>query len=214
MSVVEKFHRNFEEFSIDIKDWVLLDQGMTVLWGPSGAGKTSILNGLLGLDPKAQVRWIFKGVDLGSQPPAQKNLGVVFQDFCLFPHMSVEKNILFPVNPKIHQHWKQDFEFLVESLEIKSLLKSSVQKISGGEKQRVALARALIYRPQMLLLDEPFSALDESLRAKARKMLKEVCGKIGCPALLITHDREDVKDLAHKVTYIEQGKIIKDELKP
>ncbi len=211
MSVVEKFHRDFDEFSIEIKNWVLLDQGITVLWGPSGSGKTTILHGLLGLDPQAQVQWNFKGENLGIKSPAERNLGVVFQDFCLFPHMSVEKNILFPVDTKKHQYWKQDFDFLVQTLELEMILKSSVEKISGGEKQRVALARALIYRPQMLLLDEPFSALDESLRSRSRTLLKKVCLELQCPALLITHDREDLIELAHKVTHLEKGKIIKEE---
>lgn len=210
MSVVEKFYRDLTSFHIDIKDWEILDQGVTVLWGPSGAGKSTILNGLLGFDPDAHISWSFKGKDLSSLPPGQRSLGAVFQESSLFPHMTAEKNILFPVNPKKHSQWKNDFDKLVEKLQIKSILKSPVSQLSGGEKQRVEIARAMIYRPQILLLDEPFSSLDEQVRKLVRKMIKEVCREFDCPILLVTHDREDVYDLATKVTELEQGQIIKE----
>lgn len=208
MSVVKKFFRDLGEFAIDIQDWEILDQGITVLWGPSGAGKSTILNGLLGLDPRAEVEWMWQQKNLAAQTPTKRNLGVVFQDLGLFPHMSAEENILFPVHRKRHPHWQQDFQWLVEVMELSALLKSPVHKLSGGEKQRIALVRSLIYRPQMLLLDEPFSSLDERLRTKARGMVQKASEHFKCPVLLVTHDRQDVQALAQRVCQIEKGKIL------
>lgn len=210
MSVVEIFYRKLNQFDIDIKDWKLDESGITALWGPSGSGKTTIIKGLLGLDGQSQVQWLFEGVDLAKISMSQRRLGVVFQDLSLFPHLTAKGNILFPVKKKEHIHWEEDFNNLVDTLEIKPILDWPVHQLSGGEKQRVALARALICRPRMLLLDEPFSSLDEVVRGTARQMLKVLNKEFSCPMLLVTHDRQDVRDLAHKVSYIESGKIVKE----
>lgn len=211
MSIVEKFYREFSDpFSVEIENWELLDEGVTVLWGPSGAGKSTILNGLLGLDSEAKVIWKFKGEDISLFPPGQRHLGVVFQDPALFTHMTAQENILFPVNKKLHTHWQQDFTYLTETLGIQNLLSAPVTQLSGGEKQRVAIARAFIYRPRMLLLDEPFSQLDEGVRHRVRTMVKQINQQWKCPILLVTHDRQDVMDLGTKVTQIDRGRIIKE----
>ena len=166
MSVVQKIYRDLNSFAVDINNWEILDQGVTVLWGPSGAGKSTIINALLGLDEKAEVKWSLGSVELDKLPPQKRNLGVVFQEPGLFPSMSVENNILFPVDKKKQSHWKVLFDQLTTELEIGEILKSPIHKISGGEKQRVALARALIYGPRMLLMDEPFSSLDQEVKIK------------------------------------------------
>lgn len=211
MSIVEKFYREFNDlFCIDIHNWELLDDGVTVLWGPSGAGKSSILQGLLGLDSQAQVIWKWKGEEISQQAPNRRNLGVVFQDPALFTHMTVKENILFPVDPKKHPHWQEDFQYLVETLEIERILQSPSHHLSGGERQRAAIARSLIYRPRLLLLDEPFSQLDETIRHKVRGMVKSIRERLRFPVLLVTHDRADVNDLGTKVTQIDRGRIIKE----
>ena len=207
MSVIEVFHRKLRTFNINIENWELCPKGITALWGPSGSGKSTILKGLTGLDPKSQVVWKWGDQDLAQIPIGQRRLGVLFQDLALFPHLSVKDNILFPVQKNIHTQWKKDFQHLCECLEISHLLKHSVHQLSGGEAQRVALTRALILRPRMLLLDEPFASLDEHLRDSARQMVKVLNHEWSCPILLITHDREDVKHLAHKVSYLSQGRI-------
>lgn len=209
MSVVEKFYRDLGLFVIDIVDWRLCETGITALWGPSGAGKSTIINGLFGFDPQAEVRWIFKGEDLAQLLPRERRLGVVSQDPALFPHMTVKENILFPVNKKQQPDWKQDFEFLVEELEIAPILNSTASRLSGGEQQRVALARAFIYRPQMLLLDEPFSSLDDGVRGRVRRMVSTLSKRFDCPGLLVTHDRHDVFELADQVTEIAHGNIVR-----
>ena len=193
MSLVKIFYRQFDNFSVSLKNWEIPDRGITLLWGPSGSGKSTIIRGLLGLDEKASIKWFFKNQEIGQKPPSQRHLGVVFQDLGLFPHMNAKNNILFPVDKKKHPHWKEDFDCLVESLELKTCLSRSTQNLSGGEKQRVALARTLIYRPQMLLLDEPFSSLDEKIKKKTQNLLKEFCKNNSVPVLLVTHDLSDVK---------------------
>ena len=210
MPLVEKFYRDLNEFSLSIENWKVPSEGITVLWGPSGAGKSTLVHGLLGLDEKALVKWFFKGEEFSQKPVSERGLGVVFQDFGLFLHMNVKKNILFPVNKKKHPHWKEDFHQLVDLLELEPLLFQAVGKLSGGEKQRVALARALIYRPVMLFLDEPFSFLDERIRQKIRLFLKQICEDRKCPILLITHDRSDVEVLSTKVSEMEKGRIVRE----
>ncbi len=212
MSVVQKIYRDLNTFAVDINNWEILDQGVTVLWGPSGAGKSTIINALLGLDERAEVEWKFRDIELDKLPPQKRNLGVVFQEPGLFPSMSVENNILFPVDKKKQTHWKSVFDQLTTELEIGEILKSPIHKISGGEKQRVALARALIYEPRMLLMDEPFSSLDQEVKIKSRQLLKKVSEDLQCPVLLVTHDEQDVKALASKVTQIERGQICKEEI--
>lgn len=213
MSVVETFHRDLGLFKIQIQNWEILDQGFTLLWGPSGAGKSTVLNGLIGFDSDAQVKWVFKGEEISRWPTDRRQLGVVFQDLFLFPHMTAQENILFPVDKKRHSHWQKDFSSLVEVLQIGDLLSSPAPQLSGGERQRVALARALIYRPRMLLLDEPFSSLNEEIKGPLRLLLRQVCDEMKCPVLLVSHDPLDIEVLANKLTRIEKGQIVEDSLR-
>ena len=170
--------------------------------------RARFVRSLLGLDQKAKISWKFSQQDIAQLPIEKRNLAVVFQEPALFPHMSAQANIWFPVRDK--KNSQDRFDHLVDNLKLTSLLKKSVQKLSGGEKQRVAIARALIYQPRVLLLDEPFSSLDEKVRPSIRQMVKELCQEYQCSVLLITHDRGDVVDLAQKVSFIEGGRIFKE----
>lgn len=211
MSFVENLHRKYDsDFSLDIPRWEILDQGVTVLSGPSGSGKTSLFRILLGLEACPGMKWDFKGQAIHQLTAPQRKFGVVFQTLDLFPHLSAEENILFAARArKIEsRRQKEHLAELVDKLQMQNFLHRSASILSGGEKQRVALARALIGEPQMLFLDEPFSALDEELREEGRKMLKRVISEEKIPTLLVTHDPRDVDFLADKISKIKDGKIL------
>jgi ABC-type sulfate/molybdate transport systems ATPase subunit len=204
---------DYGDFRIDIPEWEIADEGVTALWGPSGAGKTSVFRLLLGLDrAKERFIWKFKDVDLAALPTPERRLGVVFQTLELFPHMTAAENIRFAAEarkvarPEAQAHLKS----LVESLRLEHCLNRKGNVLSGGEKQRVALARALIGRPRILFLDEPFTALDAGLRADARSLVKAAIEKEKIPTVLISHDREDLKAFGGKVSEISAGRIVRE----
>jgi ABC-type sulfate/molybdate transport systems ATPase subunit len=209
MSQVEALKAEYDDFKIDIPKWEILDQGVTALWGPSGAGKTSVLRLLIGLDRPTSMRWIFQGEDLALLASPKRRIGVVFQNYELFPHMTAQENILFAAEarqiPK--ERAKKNIDEFVQTLQLQSCLDRKAGVLSGGEKQRVALARALIGEPRVLMLDEAFSALDESLRAEARLLVKNLIDAKKIPTILITHDQQDLKVLAQKVSEIENGRL-------
>lgn len=209
MSCVENLRLNLGDFQLSIDRWEILDQGVTVLWGPSGSGKTSVFRALLGLEPCPGLKWTFQGEDLARLKTPQRRMGVVFQTLDLFPHMTAEENILFAARARGVDHAKalRRLKTLSEELQMEGFLSRNAAVLSGGEKQRVAIARALIGEPRILLLDEPFSALDEELRDDSRQLLKKVIEAEKIPVLLVTHDQRDVELLATKITKINRGRL-------
>jgi sulfate transport system ATP-binding protein/putative spermidine/putrescine transport system ATP-binding protein len=194
-------------FYISVPEWQIADTGVTALWGPSGSGKTSIFRILIGLESCPGLSWDFKGVDLTQLPVGKRQLGVVFQELHLFPHMTTRGNIEFAARSrgceveKFLSRW-------TEPLQLKSFLDRKVERLSGGERQRVALARALAGEPKFLFLDEPFSALNEELKEESREMVAQVIQEANIPCLLITHDREDLQHLAEHVVTIKGGTFV------
>lgn len=209
MSYVENLQRDYGDFKLDIPSWEILDQGVTVLMGPSGSGKTSVFRILLGLEACPGLKWSFAGEDLAKLKTPQRRLGVVFQTLDLFPHMSARENILFAARARKVDEKKSlaRLRELTDELQMQSFMERPASVLSGGEKQRVAIARALIGEPRLLLLDEPFSALDQELREESRKLIKKVIEDEKIPTLLVTHDPRDVEVLANKVTRIEKGRL-------
>ena len=210
MSVVEQLNKKLDHFQLTIPRWEILDQGVTALWGPSGSGKTTVFRVLLGLEECPGHRWIWAGEDLAKLPIQKRNLGAVFQTLDLFPHLSARKNIWFAAEARGIPKDKANSRFnnLLKVLRMETFIDRRAELLSGGEKQRVALARAVMGFPRMLFLDEPFSALDESLRAEARGYVKSLLKETGTPALLITHDERDLQILADKVTRIVSGRLV------
>lgn len=210
MSYVENIKRDYGDFKLDIPHWEILDEGVTVLWGPSGSGKTSLFRILLGLEACPGFTWNFQGQDLAKLKTPERRLGVVFQSLDLFPHMTAEENILFAararrIDPVKAQKRLQE---LTTELQMTDFINRKAEVLSGGEKQRVALARAIIGEPRLLLLDEPFSALDEELREGSRKLVKNVITTEKIPTLLVTHDQRDVDMLGNKVSTLRQGSLV------
>lgn len=210
MSYVENLHRDYGDFKLAIDSWEILDQGVTVLMGPSGSGKTSVFRILLGLESCPGMKWSFQGVDLAKLKTPQRRLGVVFQTLDLFPHMTAKENILFAARARHVEAGKvsERMKELTEVMQMESFLNRKAAVLSGGEKQRVAIARAIMGEPRLLLLDEPFSALDQELREESRKLVKRVIETEKIPTLLVTHDPRDVEVLANKVTNIRHGRLV------
>lgn len=211
MSIVEGLKKIYDGgFTLDIPRWEIADCGVTALWGPSGSGKTSVFRVLMGLEDCATLSWKFGDLDLARVSAPERKLGVVFQSLELFPHMTAAENILFAARCRgvVSEEAQNKLEELSADLQMKSYLQRPARVLSGGEAQRVALARALIGKPRMLLLDEPFSSLDASLRGDARVLVKKTIAKFSIPTLLVTHDEEDLRVLADHVVKIVDGKLI------
>ncbi len=209
MSRVENIHHKLGDFLVDVPLWEISDEGVTALVGPSGSGKTSIFRIMIGLERCPQFHWYFGSEDLALLPPPQRRLGVVFQSLELFPHLTAYGNIEFAAKARSLKSSEVEIRLtqLVKLLHLESCLKRRVGVLSGGEKQRVALARALMGQPRFLFLDEPFSALDADLRKEARALVRTTIESLKIPTLLITHDQEDLEELADHVTHIHQGRL-------
>lgn len=209
MSLIKNLHYKFEGFELSAESLEIPDVGITVLQGPSGSGKSTFLNILIGLEKPQSWQWNFQGDEISALPIEERRLGVVFQSYDLFPHMTSEENVILVLkarHPK--EQWPQQIDKLQELVRELGLLKcwnTRAQYLSGGEKQRVALLRAVISNPRLLLLDEPFSALDAENRTEARQVLRAFIERVRVPALVVTHDEEDVRALAHSVFHVRQG---------
>ncbi len=183
----------------------------TILWGPSGSGKTSVLRMLAGLLAPDQGKVMINGsiwLDTSqniSYPLNKRNIGFVFQDYALFPSMTVEENLKFAA-PDKDPNLLQD---LLEITELTALLGARTTSLSGGQQQRVAVARALIQRPQLLLLDEPFAALDQGMHDRLVPYIKQYCRTQGCHLIIVTHDMADACLLGEHVIHLQEGRVIK-----
>ncbi|AVX31915.1 molybdate transport system ATP-binding protein [Carboxydocella thermautotrophica] len=183
-----------------------------VIYGPSGAGKSTILHCIAGIvtPEKGLIKFgekIFYSHKQGLQLPVRKRgIGFVFQEFALFPHLSVKENILYGMRRK--GKTTVDFDEIIDFLRIRPLLTSYPGSISGGEKQRVALARALVSAPDLLLMDEPMSALDWDLRKTIQRELKQMQKRWQIPMIVVTHDLQEGEYLADKMLLLEKGQQI------
>ncbi len=187
--------------------------GETVcLLGPSGSGKSTLLRIIAGLEEAEKGRVYWEGKDITAVPPHRRRMGMVFQDYALFPHLTVAENVAFGLRM---QGWSpQDQQERVrEVLELVRLTGFEVRRVtdlSGGEQQRVALARALAPRPHVLMLDEPLGALDRALREELLGELREILRASNVAAIYVTHDQEEASAIADRILILHNGKIVRD----
>ena len=182
----------------------------TTLLGESGCGKTTILKLISGfLQPDVGLIEI-DGVNQNRIEPDKRKIAFVFQNYALFPHLTVKNNILYGVKNKKNENNYKFFEDTVKSLNLDDLLTRFPHELSGGQQQRVALARSLVLNPKILLMDEPLSSLDTKLREKVRDELKEIQQKLKITTIYVTHDREEALSLSDKIAVIHDGKILQE----
>jgi ABC-type Fe3+/spermidine/putrescine transport system ATPase subunit len=200
--------KRWPRFSLELS-LSLADGEIAAILGPSGCGKSTLLRLLSGLERPDSGSILFDGRDIGSLPPERRGIGMVFQDFALFPHMSVRRNIEY--GPKMKGSPRRErraaAETLASAFEISQLLERSPYSLSGGEQQRVALARALAAKPSIVLLDEPLSSLDASLRRRLRADIAMRLRESGLSAILVTHDAEEALSVADRVLVMRDGRI-------
>ena len=179
------------------------------LLGPSGSGKSTLLMGMAGFDTPTSGHILIDDVDCTHVPPHRRNIGMVFQNYTLFPHLSVRDNVAFPLKMRGFARAARhaEAERALETVRLAGFSKRMPNQLSGGQQQRVALARAIVYRPRLLLMDEPFSALDKKLREEMRLETKRLHAELGMTVVFVTHDQEEALTMADRVAVLKSGKI-------
>lgn len=182
--------------------------GETVaILGPSGSGKSTLLKIIAGLEPLDAGRLVFDGEDITLQPPERRRFALMFQDFALFPHLDLQDNVAFGLveqGLRKADARKQACAMLAR-FGLEPLARARVTRLSGGEQQRVALARALITRPRVLLLDEPFSALDAEMRLQLREEFRQRIAEFNMATILVTHDEVEARAMGTRGYRVVQG---------
>lgn len=188
-----------------------IEQGdfLTIL-GPSGAGKTTVLKMIAGFEEISGGVIKIQGQDITKQPTHKRNIGMLFQNYALFPHMTVAENIAFPL--KLRKFGKAEIEKQVrdvlEKVKLAGYEKRFPRELSGGQQQRIALARALVFNPPILLLDEPMAALDKQLRKHMQVEIKQLQRELGITTISVTHDQEEALTMATKVCVMKDGNVV------
>lgn len=185
----------------------LEDGELVCLLGPSGCGKSTILNMLSGIIPVTEGTVLFDGADVTNLPPDKRGVGLVFQNYALYPHMTVRQNICFPL--EIQRIAKTErlrrAEEIARLVHVDSLMDRRPGELSGGQQQRVAIARALVKRPKLLLLDEPLSNLDARLRLEMREEIRRIQQQTGVTTIFVTHDQEEAMSISDRILLMREG---------
>src|SRR5690606_11709385 len=208
LNQISKLYRSqvvVDRVSLEIEDGELF-----VLLGASGSGKSTILRMIAGLTPPTAGTIHLHGRDVTYLPAQQRDIGLVFQNYSIFRHLNVAENIEFglsvrkiPANERARRR-----DELLDLVGLAGLGNRYAHQLSGGQQQRVALARALAHKPKVLLLDEPFGALDVKIRAQLRRSLKEIQRKLKVTTVLVTHEQEEAFELADRIGVIERGRLV------
>jgi sulfate/thiosulfate transport system ATP-binding protein len=210
---VEHVSKSFSAYpALDDVSLTMRDREFVALLGPSGSGKTTLLRILAGLEVPESGRVSFGKRDVTSDKPASRGIGFVFQHYALFGHMTVARNIAFGLDVmRRTRPSKRDIgrrvDELLDLVQLPGLGKRYPSQLSGGQRQRVALARALARQPRILLLDEPFGALDAKVRRELRGALRQIHDELGLTSIFVTHDQEEAFALADRVALLNAGGI-------
>ncbi len=183
------------------------EREVLAIQGPSGCGKTTLLRAIAGLEPETSGTLTYDGSDLGAVPAERRNLGFVFQEGALFPHLTVAKNVGFGLRDLDRDARAARVAELLDLVRLDGLGDRLPHQLSGGQRQRVALARAIARKPRLVLLDEPFSSLDAELRDDLRKELFDVLRSRDVAAILVTHDPDEAAAVADRTVHMVEGRL-------
>jgi sulfate transport system ATP-binding protein len=182
---------------------------LTALLGPSGSGKSTLLRVISGLEQPDAGRVVIEGSDVTGLPPQRRGIGFVFQHYAAFKHMTVHKNVAFglEIRRRPRPEIKARVEELLELVQLNGLAERYPAQLSGGQRQRMALARALAVEPTVLLLDEPFGALDARVRKELRAWLRRLHDEVHVTTVFVTHDQEEAMEIADQIVLMNQGRV-------
>ena len=205
---LENLTKSFGSFTaVDNFNATLEDGELVSLLGPSGCGKSTILNMLAGILPVTSGKILFDGEDVTHVPPEKRGIGLVFQNYALYPHMTVLQNICFPLEiqrvPKAERIARA--KEIAKLVHVDEQLDKKPGEMSGGQQQRVAIARALVKRPRLLLLDEPLSNLDARLRLEMREEIRRIQLETGVTSIFVTHDQEEAMSISDHIVLMKNG---------
>src|SRR5690606_24637999 len=177
--------------------------------GPSGSGKTTTLMMLAGFAMPDAGQILLDGTDISHMSPQQRNLGMVFQNYALFPHMSVLENVMFPLKVRKFsaRECLERAKWAIDLVRLSSFEKRLPKELSGGQQQRVALARAVVFHPKVVLMDEPLGALDKNLRFQMQMEIKELQRKLDMTVVFVTHDQEEAMNMSDRIAIMNNGRI-------
>ena len=194
-----------KQFTLEIQSGELF-----TLLGPSGCGKTTLLRTIAGFNRQDSGNIMIEGLEIDNLPAYRRNIGMVFQDYSIFPHMSVEDNIAFGLrNREVSgQELKTRVSKALETVQLSGLEKRMPNELSGGQQQRVGLARALVIQPKILLMDEPLSNLDAKLRIELREDIRQIQKHLGTTTIYVTHDQEEALVISDRICIMRSGQMV------
>ncbi|RSM81664.1 sulfate ABC transporter ATP-binding protein [Kibdelosporangium aridum] len=207
---VRGVHKKFGDFvALDNVSVTIPAGGLTALLGPSGGGKSTLLRIIAGLEEADAGQVLIEGVDATHLPPRKRNVGFVFQHYAAFKHLSVYRNVAFglEIRKRPAQEVRARVHELLELVHLEQFADRLPAQLSGGQRQRMALARALAVEPTVLLLDEPFGALDANVRKELRDWLRRLHDEVSVTTIFVTHDQEEAMEVADQIVVVNEGQV-------
>ena len=201
---VKKYGDNVVIFDLNLN---IKDGEFFTLLGPSGCGKTTLLRMIAGFNSIEDGNFYFNNERINDKEPSKRNIGMVFQNYAIFPHLTVRENVAFGLkNRKLNKETiREETDRFLKMMQIYQFADRLPNRLSGGQQQRVALARALVIRPDVLLMDEPLSNLDAKLRLEMRRVIRNIQREIGITTVYVTHDQEEAMSISDTIAVMKDG---------